>query len=228
MSDTRYLNVEASNISLVSLLYDKNSALNQVTYETFFFAYRYCDGPPIGIQLYYNPLTYDCAPTCPAPLNLVSSKTLCQTCHYSCDTCDSVIFTQCTVGCTTTAFRTFTGGNSCPCNPGYFDPGVKTCLKCDNYLIGCLTCTDAQTCTLCNSTTYIATPNATTHKCDCLPSTYFCQGFCLPYPGCIAARLFLNNIVCDICNSTENYTRVVNSTCICNYGFKFNATTLAC
>jgi hypothetical protein len=45
MADTRYLNVETSNISLVSLLYDKNAAMNEVRINMFFFALRNCRDP---------------------------------------------------------------------------------------------------------------------------------------------------------------------------------------
>jgi hypothetical protein len=40
MADTRYINVETSNVSLISMLYDKNSAMNEVVINMIFFAYR--------------------------------------------------------------------------------------------------------------------------------------------------------------------------------------------
>lgn len=40
MADTRYINVETSNISLISMLYDKNTAMNEVVINMIFFALR--------------------------------------------------------------------------------------------------------------------------------------------------------------------------------------------
>ena len=39
MSDTRYLNVESSNISLISQYYRKNNAMNEVIIEMLFFTF---------------------------------------------------------------------------------------------------------------------------------------------------------------------------------------------
>lgn len=88
MADTRYLNVEASNISLVSLLYDKNSAMNEVVINMLFFVLRTCH----DANQYYNPLTYACETCSPSP-NVKFVKFgapgyyLCNPCHYSCLTC---------------------------------------------------------------------------------------------------------------------------------------------
>lgn len=45
MADTRYLNIETSNISLVSLYYEKTVAMHEVVINMLFFAFRTCDDP---------------------------------------------------------------------------------------------------------------------------------------------------------------------------------------
>ena len=88
MSDTRYLNVETSNISLVSLYYQKNSAVNEVKINMFFFAFRNC----LNYNHYYDPLNYTCLPSCPSNSTPYPTSTYgpadflwCRTWPYDCN-----------------------------------------------------------------------------------------------------------------------------------------------
>jgi hypothetical protein len=126
MSDTRYLSVETANISLVSMLYAGNVALNQVTYHTLYFARQTCNGTnPI-----YDPTNYNCVAV---PGNCVRSAvstiagsplmTVCVPCHYSCLTCSiGDIINGCS-DCPVNVHRIKTLP-TCPCGQNYTDAGV--------------------------------------------------------------------------------------------------------
>lgn len=224
MSDTRYLNVETANISLVSLLYDKNNAMNQVTYNMFFFAKRVCS----VLTEYYNPLTYICVTTCPTTSIATPAFLLCKPCHYSCVTCTvGLSSTGCSGVCDPSKNRVAnSAGGVCNCLPGFVDVGVAMCDPCSNTLVGCNTCSSTTVCTLCVNSTY--TLNGTNNKCECTGTTYMASTYCLPYPGCLTARYFLNNITCDVCDTSKNYIQLANFTCACNLGFILNMSTLIC
>lgn len=88
MSNSRYLNVETSNISLIAPLYLTNYAMQLVTYHTFFLAYRQCT----DATHYYDPASYTCvASDTLCPNNSIPSVAykLCDPCHYSCATCST-------------------------------------------------------------------------------------------------------------------------------------------
>ena len=87
MSDTRYLNIESSNISLVSQYYRKNNAMNEVIIEMLFFTFETCS----NVTLYYYPINFTCLDTCPdnsiPNIGYGSTPTdylICKPCHYSC------------------------------------------------------------------------------------------------------------------------------------------------
>ncbi len=123
MSDTRYLNVETSNISLVSLLYASNSALNKITYNAVYFAQRNCTLPT-----YYDPVNYTCVDDNTFCVNSVpvASANLCNPCHYSCLTCTvGADKTACST-CPANSFRN-ANGTRCDCDVGYADVGVTVC-----------------------------------------------------------------------------------------------------
>ena len=127
MADTRYLNVETSNISLVSLLYDKNNAMNEVHINMLFFARRTCH----DLNQYYYPPTFECVSSCsthpksvtfgtPVPSNYL----LCKPCHYSCATCsEGLKEDKCSPPCNNTAHRSINSSNYCKCITGFTDIG---------------------------------------------------------------------------------------------------------
>ena len=130
VSNTRYLNVETANISLVSQLYAVNAALNQVTYNTLYFAQQTCNGSyPI-----YDPINYICVAT---SVNCVGSVTgasgsllqyVCVPCHYSCLTCSVGDNSNSCITCPTNVYRSISiTGSSCPCDLNYTDVGVQMC-----------------------------------------------------------------------------------------------------
>lgn len=134
MSDTRYLNVETSNISLVSLLYASNAALNQITYNAIYFAIRNCTLPT-----YYDPVNYTCVDSSLMCVNSVADGApgyVCNPCHYSCENCTIGGNSNACSICPINSFRTKTG-TACPCNTGYTDVGVATCQLCNKTLVGC-------------------------------------------------------------------------------------------
>jgi cysteine-rich repeat protein len=89
-------------------------------------------------------------------------------------------------------------------------------------LDACSTCSSPNVCTTCISNviyTLIA------GKCECalLPvRTYMASGYCLPYPGCLNATKFNNNISCDACDIGNYFIMKDNSTCDCQLGFQLN------
>lgn len=127
MADTRYLNVETSNISLLSQYYERNDALNEVVINMMFFAFRTC----VDNTQFYYPNNFTCLSTCPTnslpyPSTSYGSADFlfCNPCHHSCETCtvgqDSNACSACPLAAT--SFRS-TSGTSCPCNTGYSDIG---------------------------------------------------------------------------------------------------------
>lgn len=62
MADTRYLNIETSNISLISQYYEKNAAMNEVVVNMLFFAFRTC----FNTSQFYYPINFTCIDTCPS------------------------------------------------------------------------------------------------------------------------------------------------------------------
>jgi hypothetical protein len=103
---------------------------------------------------------------------------------------------------------------------------VAMCDPCSKTLVGCLNCSSPTICLHCLNSTY--TKDAANTSCICAGTTYMASTYCLPYPGCLTARYFLNNITCDVCDTAKNYIQLGNFTCACNLGFILNISTLIC
>jgi hypothetical protein len=232
MSETRYLNIESSNISLVGTYYRKNTAMNEVIIEMLFFGFRTCANQ----NEYYYPVNYSCLAACPAsaiPTPPVTSAPqtylLCKPCHYSCDSCNVGQDPNACIGgtCPVASHRTMVGGNSCPCNTGYADVGNVTCVICSEAIPGCVACTSATACQSCDNISYMLSPSAPT--CICTTLHYAASGFCLSYSGCLQAIQFNNTLACLSCDTSLNYIRVLsNESCVCNEGFFLNTTAPEC
>ena len=229
MSDTRYLNIETSNISLVSKYFRTNAAMNEVIIEMLFFAFQTC----IDTTMYYDPQTSSCLTPCPVNsipnvANLTESQVykLCKPCDHTCLTCaQGQSNTHCN-SCPPDSFRTG-GGGMCPCDAGYADIGVATCIRCDELMPGCVACTSSTICTDCNNITYAI--NVTSQQCGCLPGFYSASSYCLTYSGCLEAIQFNNTLACTTCDTSLNYIRVLsNESCACNEGFFLNTTAPNC
>lgn len=185
MSETRWLNIESSNITLVGEYYRYNVAMNEVMIDMLFFAFRTCTDQ----NQYYYPSNHSCLTTCPpnsiptpaygaGPNNYL----LCKLCHYSCLTCTIGQDDNACVTCPVDSNRTKTG-SACPCDPGFADTGLATCLTCSEAIPGCVTCTSATVCLDCDNITYVL--NTTSRTCTCAVGSYKTSGFCLPYSGCL-------------------------------------------
>lgn len=189
MSDTRYVNIETSNISLISKYYDtdypKNKALNELTINMLFFAFRTCS----NLTQYYYPNNYECVAACPT--NSISTPPtsygsadflLCNPCHYSCDTCNtgqnSNDCATCPPGATS---HRSPSGSSCPCNTGYADIGETNCVTCYIAIPGCVSCSSASVCSDCDNISYVLVGTT----CGCAPNYYEASGYCLSYSGCL-------------------------------------------
>jgi len=160
MSDTRQLNVETANISLVSQIYIINSALNKIMYNLFFFVNRAC---PNASSDLYDPITFSCVSVCPPTSQTVPASKVCIPCHYSCITCTAGnLNSACSGNCNSVDFRVnVSSGGFCSCIAGYVDVGVSLCQPCTQTLVGCSICTSPTYCTACfNSTSFL---NATTY-----------------------------------------------------------------
>lgn len=215
MSDTRFLNVETSTIILVSQLYLTNAAMNQITYNTFFFAERNCTLPT-----FYDTVAYTCVDNSTQCIMSVpyNSTNVCLPCHYSCLTCNSGANSSGCSGCEAVWFRkALDANNACLCMDGYVDVGVSVCQLCNLTLPGCVNCSSVNTCVSCSAMYDLSN---TTFKCVCANNTYFASGYCLPYPGCLIADYFNNIVACDTCD-TANHFILLNSSrsCRCNYGY---------
>lgn len=229
MSDTRYLNIETSNISLVSQYYDKNTALNEVTINMLFFALRTCT----DTTQYYYPNNYECLVTCPSnsiatpPTSYGSADfLLCNPCHYSCNTCNSGRNINDCLSCPpgATSHRS-PSGSSCPCNPGFIDVGVTNCVTCNQAMPGCVACSSSTVCLDCDNITYVLDGT----RCGCAPGYYLTSGYCLGYSGCLEATLFNNSLACITCDAALNYVRITATTsCSCNEGYFLNTSVPEC
>lgn len=229
MSDTRYINIETSNISLISKYYDKSNTMNEVQINMLFFAFRTC----VDTNQFYYPNNLECVSTCPSnsiattPSGYGSADfLLCNPCHYSCATCntgqDSNDCASCPPG--VTSFRS-PSGTSCPCDPGYADIGETTCATCNQAIPGCVSCLSSSICTDCDNISYVLVGTT----CGCAPNHYEASGYCLSYSGCLEATYFNNTLACVSCDTNLNYIRVLaTESCSCNEGYFLNATVPEC
>ena len=219
MSETRWLNIESSNITLVGEYYRYNVAMNEVVIEMLFFAFRTCTDQ----TKYYYPTNHSCLSSCPS--NSIPTPTaasvggsanylLCKLCHHSCLTCSVGQDDNACLTCPSNVNRTQTG-TTCPCVAGYADVGIAQCLTCSEAIPGCVSCTSATYCLDCDNITY--TLNATSHTCTCSSGSYKTSNFCLSYSGCLEAILFNNTLACITCDTSLNYVKVTsNDSCVCN------------
>lgn len=193
--------------------------MNQLTYNIFFFARRGCTSPA-----YYDPVNYTCVTDSTLCVNsqpVGSPAFVCKPCHYSCKGCTVGNSKTSCSACPTGVFRNTSAVGVCPCNDGYADVGVPTCSYCNLTLIGCQKCSDNQTCTQCDNSTYTLVSG----KCVCLPNYFMASGYCLTYAGCLVATYFNNIIACQTCDTSLNFVMVTsNYTCTCNTGYFYNNT----
>jgi hypothetical protein len=221
MSDTRFLNVETANISLVSLLYTVNSALNKVTYNAFFFAQRSCISPA-----YYDPVNYTCLDNSTLCVNSYAAGSpgyVCSPCHYSCSLCTAGGSSTSCSACPPNSNRN-ANSTTCPCSIGFADIGVSVCQLCNVTLVGCLSCTSNLTCILCDPNQF----NLTGSSCSCIAPNFMATGYCLSYPGCLIAGYYNNIIACKTCDSGNNFTLSSNFSCICYPGYFLDNSTNKC
>jgi hypothetical protein len=223
MSDTRYLSVETANISLVSMLYSANVAVNQVTYHTLFFAVQTCT------STLYDPVSYTCVATA---ADCVRSKNVpladvCIPCHYSCLTCNTGNNPNSCASCPSNVYRTLVPP-ACPCDNHYADAGVELCQLCSLTMPGCISCSSKTTCLICDiPNNFVDNINGTNPKtCMCATGYTLTTGFCLPYPGCLVAGYYNNLVACQSCDASKNFTMVTsNFSCTCYLGFEIDNST---
>jgi len=193
--------------------------MNEVIYNMFFFALRSC---PNSTYFLYNPDTYDCDSSCPTHGYFITGTApnqFCMPCHYSCLDCSLGNSISSCTSCNTNNSRIASPvGGYCNCIVGFSDSGVALCAACNATLYGCSTCSSPSVCLTCLDTT-IYYLNSLTDKCECLNGTYMASGYCLSYPGCLVATKFINNISCDSCDKSKNFTIQNDSTCSCTIGF---------
>jgi hypothetical protein len=99
--------------------------------------------------------------------NIVSD--ICPDCSHTCLTCNFSSTSSC-LSCNLTDNRYDDGNFSCPCNPGWYDHGGRTCAKCD---VTCATCFGGawNNCITCPS---YATSfrNISSNQCNCIIGYY--------------------------------------------------------
>lgn len=116
--------------------------------------------------------------------------------------------------CSASAYRTFTNNNSCPCIVGYADIGITSCIPCSYYIPGCDICLNSQVCSNCSTGFSLDLLG----YCQC-NTGYLVTGICTTITGCISATSLQNQVYCLACNTTLNFIRTANFTCVCSSGF---------
>ncbi|KAL4431824.1 hypothetical protein ABPG74_015264 [Tetrahymena malaccensis] len=129
----------------------------------------------------------------------IPNQLQCQPCHYSCQSCNGNLETNCLTCSQATDFRVFdTQSGKCLCQEGYYeDPALKICLPCQ---LKCQNCVNTPTnCTEC-SKNRINLPT-----CECP----------------VKNKVWLDGELCNLCDSTcqtcfgENFNEC--STCVGSY-----------
>ena len=84
--------------------------------------------------------------------SLLSTKSVCLQCQYTCETC---VDTSACGSCNATLQRTMSGSTGfCECSAGYYDDLInETCNGCP---VACTTCSSATVCTGCQNTRTLA------------------------------------------------------------------------
>jgi proprotein convertase subtilisin/kexin type 5 len=140
----------------------------------------------------------------------------CNYCDVTCLTCNGSLSTNCT-SCNNFTYRS-QSGFTCPCLAGYIDIGTANCYPCSNFIPGCATCLSSTLCTSCSSGFTLNMLGV----CQCTTG-FLVTGVCTSLVGCVSASNLQGTVYCLACNSTLNYVRSTNFTCICNTGFVMNA-----
>jgi hypothetical protein len=98
---------------------------------------------------YYSKTTNLCYTSCPVPdMFWLANSSTCIPCYYICLTCSGVDPTIC-LTCNASKQR-YISGDTCLCNPGYYEAGLSDCQPCDPR---CQNCTSATVCTSCLEST---------------------------------------------------------------------------
>jgi hypothetical protein len=105
---------------------------------------------------------------------------------------------------------------TCPCNPGYYDPGSPLCLPCHST---CLTCNSATRhgCLTCSSGSMRAI-NGT--QCSCSSNYYESLDLCFPCHYSCMTCFSSSEYACTSCNFTNYRTaNITSGACVCLNGF---------
>jgi proprotein convertase subtilisin/kexin type 5 len=117
------------------------------------------------------------------------------------------------------------GAQSCPCLPGYYDSGGRTCPLCH---ITCATCTGgaANNCLTCpNQTTTFR--NITANSCPCIAGYYHSGGVVCSLCHYSCQTCDTTAVTCTSCSPTLK--RVLTSQrCTCDIGFYDDGFSLMC
>jgi hypothetical protein len=142
---------------------------------------------------------------------------ICQPCHYSCQTCNGPLNTNCLTCKPNRLFQV--GSSSCPCNNGFYET-AQLCYPCD---ASCKTCSSLATnCTSCDLLTRYLFNN----KCLCREGYYENGGTCAPCDvRCGSCSISPTN--CLTCNSSH-LTMLSGSSCVCLPNQFQNPVTLIC
>lgn len=194
-----------------------NHGTYAVSLDYFWIARRGCN---LTANEWWNVVTSSCVAdnSCADPVfeTLPGGARFCQTCNYTCKTCDGSLADNCT-DCESTYFRSLTT-NACPCNSEYIDIGQAKCFACEEYMTGCSTCLTTSFCTACKSG-FTLNANA---LCQC-SSGYLVSGVCTTEVGCTSAALLGGTVFCQACDATL-FFQISNYSCVCMTGYSLNST----
>lgn len=192
-----------------------NFGTYQISLNHFFIATRDCNltnGEWFQVPTQTCIVNTNCWSNLTYSLNGTNDQ-FCNYCDYTCLTCDGSLSINCTA-CSNTSFRFHNNSNSCPCQTGYIDVGLTACYPCSYFISGCLTCSSSSVCTSCSSGFFVSQLGL----CQCTTG-FLVTGVCTTIKGCLSATNLDGNIYCTLCDTTLNYVRSTNFTCLCLTGF---------